>query len=149
MFPYICIYIEKTLLCLTYLLGPGAPGVSFCEDKGGARGGVYMWLQKWLAFLGRGMVVSKPVLQWTFPISLNHIHCLGAKYARMTFSDEAFNIFGPRWASSGVSILSHVSSEGFDGRSVLINEEQIKPDRNRSRIGTRSELGRDLGRNWT
>ena len=91
MFPYICIYIEKTLLCLTYLLGPGAPGVSFCGDKGGARGGVYMWLQKWLAFLGRGMVVSKPVLQWTFPISLNHIHCLGAKYARMTFSDEAFN----------------------------------------------------------
>ena len=86
---WIC--VEKTLLCLTYLLGPGAPGVSFCGDKGGARGGVYMWLQKWLAFLGRGMVVSKPVLQWTFPISLNHIHCLGAKYARMTFSDEAFN----------------------------------------------------------
>ena len=62
-----CIYyIARKLLCLTYLLGPGAPGGNFCGDKGGARGGVYMWLQKCLAFLGRGIVVSKPVLQWTF-----------------------------------------------------------------------------------
>ena len=50
-----------------------------------------MWLHKWLVFLGRGIVVSKPVLQWTFPISLNHIRCYGAKYTRRTFSDEAFN----------------------------------------------------------
>ena len=50
-----------------------------------------MWLQKWLVYLGRGIAVSKPVLQWTFPISLNHIHCYGATYTRSTFSDEAFN----------------------------------------------------------
>ena len=50
-----------------------------------------MWQQKWLVYLGRGIMVSKPVLQWTFPTSLNHIHCSGAKYARRTFSDEAFN----------------------------------------------------------
>ena len=53
-------------------------------------------------------------------------------------------LFGPRWASSGVSILSHVSSEGFDGRSVLINEEQIKPDQNRIGIGA----GLEPDRNW-
>ena len=69
--------------------------------------------------------MSKPVLQWTFPISLNHIHCFGAKYTRRTFSDEAFNadVRAKVRVSSGVSILFHVSSDRFDGRSVLMGEE--------------------------